>query len=547
MLRAIWPALLLACIALPALARPPVARELIRDRVAQLPPAPPGDRPGAWLATGLRKFYEDRKFEPAWTPANLDALIAALRGLEEDGLNPADYQLAQLRERRSVFNEDAARSAARRADLDLVATRSCLLALLQLSLGKVDPAVLDPEWNFEPRAFESKTARHLVREALEQSQVAQMFDHARPQHPAYAKLRAQLRSLHDLEHHGGWPKIADGPPLKPGMKDPRVAALRRRLVLASYLPPKKRGSLELYDPPLEAAVKKFQQEQYLDDDGRLGPSTRAALNLSVRARIAQLRANLERARWLLPRIQGDLVVVDIAGYKVLWYEDGKPVWSSRVQVGRTVRPTPIFEGKITFLTFNPTWTVPETILREDVLPKVRADQGYLAANRIRVVNASGKEIPPESLDWSAEDGPAHVWLKQDPGPDNAIGRVRINFPNLYGVYMHETPHAALFEKDQRAFSSGCIRVEDAVGLAEHLLGDADQWNHDALAQVLDAGQTREVGLRRPMRVLLLYWTVDVQDDGRVTYKPDVYGLDAPLLKALDSATPPVRAVGDRST
>src|ERR1043166_8597074 len=149
--------------------------------------------------------------------------------------------------------------------------------------------------------------------------------------------------------------------------------LRKRLAYAGDLAPGKRQQSEVFDATVEAALKRFQQEQYLDEDGKLGPSTRAALDVPVRARIAQLRANLERARWLLPRIQGDLVVVDIAGYKVRVYDDGKPVWTSRVQVGRTVRPTPIFEGKITYLTFNPTWTVPETILREDVLPKVRAD------------------------------------------------------------------------------------------------------------------------------------------------------------------------------
>lgn len=530
-------ATLIVCATFPALAKPQSVREIIRDRIEQLPSTAKDDRPAAWLATGLRRFYEDRKYEPAWDAKHLDALIAAVRGLEDDGLNPADYQLSLLRERRSVFDQDAARSTARRADLDLIATRACLLALLHLSLGKVDPAVLDPEWNFEPRAFESKAARRALKEALDQGRIAQMFADARPQHPAYEQLRAQLRALHDIERHGGWAKIGDGAALKPGMRDARVVALRKRLTLAGDLTPSKQRASDLFDAPVEAAVKQFQQEQYLDADGKLGPATRAALDLPVRARIAQLRANLERARWLLPRIEGDLVVVDIAGYKVLLYQDGKPVWSSRVQVGRSVRPTPIFTGKITFLTFNPTWTVPETILREDVLPKVRADQGYLAANRIKVVNATGKEIAAESLDWSSPDGPEHVWLKQDPGPDNAIGRVRINFPNPYGVYMHETPHTALFNKDQRAFSSGCIRVEDAVGLSERLLNDPDQWNRDALEQVLAQGETREVGLRRAMPVLLLYWTIDLQADGRVTYKPDVYGLDGPLLQALDGRAP----------
>jgi murein L,D-transpeptidase YcbB/YkuD len=223
-------------------------------------------------------------------------------------------------------------------------------------------------------------------------------------------------------------------------------------------------------------------------------------------------------------------MVDIAGYRIAYYRDGKPVWRSRVQVGKPYRSTPAFKSQITYLTLNPTWTVPPTILKNDVLPKVRRNRGYLAANHLRVLDGQGRERSPASVDWS---NPRGIVLRQDAGPHNSLGRLAIRFPNDYSVYLHDTPHQELFAHPQRANSSGCIRVERPRELAELLLDDPARWNRAAIDRAIDTGKTQEVVLARPVTLLLAYWTVDLHENGRIGFRPDIYRRDAPLLAALN--------------
>lgn len=524
----------------PAVMQPldPVA-EQIRERVEQWRAAlaDASDVPG----NAAVNFYEQNQFAPAWTrPADVDQLLAALRDMATDGLNPQDYALAELEQRRAVLTDPQA-TPLQRAQFDLLATDSCLAALIHLYRGKADPATLDTHWNFDPRQFDQTQALQAVRDALAQGRVATLFERARPQYPQYGKLRAALTQLREVAAQGGWPTVGEGPTLKPGMRDPRVRALRERLVSGGYLATDAYVSADtgasisgaadpLYDATLEDALKQFQQAQYLVADGSLGKATLAALNVPVGARIEQLRANLERARWLLHQLQGDFVVVDIAGYSVAYYKDGKPIWRSRVQVGKPYRSTPVFKSQITYLTLNPTWTVPPTILKNDILPKIRKDRGYLAANRIRVLDSQGKPLSSASVNWN---NPRGIVLRQDAGPGNSLGRLVIRFPNDYAVYLHDTPHQELFAQEQRANSSGCIRVERPRELAELLLADPAAWDRAGIDRAIDTEKTQTVMLRKPVPLLLAYWTVDLRDGGQVGFRPDVYQRDTALLAALD--------------
>ncbi len=504
----------------------PVA-EQIRDRVEQSRAAQAVAASGRPAGDTVVEFYEHHQFAPAWTrPDDLDQLLTALRDMAGDGLDPEDYALSELQRRRAVLDDPQA-TPQQRAEFDLLATDACLTALLHLYRGKVDPATLDTHWNFDPRQLDQARGLQAVRDALAQGTVGTLFARARPQDPLYAQLRAALARLRTVAAAGGWPLLAPGPTLKPGSHDPRVPTLRRRLRLAGYPTDEEPG--DLYDPALEAAVKQFQRDQYLVVDGYLGKATLAALNVPVEARIGQLRANLERARWMLHRRQGRFVVVDIAGYQVIYYKDGKPVWRSRVQVGKPYRSTPVFKSEITYLTLNPTWTVPPTILRNDILPKVRRNLGYLAANRIRVLDAQGRELAPASVNWA---DPRGIVLRQDAGPGNSLGQLVIRFPNPYAVYLHDTPHQRLFAGEQRTYSSGCIRVERPRELAELLLDDPVAWNRGEIDRAIDTRKTQTVMLREPVPLLLAYWTMDLHEDGRVGFRPDVYRRDSPLLAAL---------------
>jgi len=484
------------------------------------------------LANAVREYYRARACTPVWTdPGRQQQLLNQIAGMAEDGLDPEHYGWSALRSAWTGTGSAPTRPDAMAAEIG--ATRALFKALSHLLNGKVDPRALDPNWNFARRPLNLHLALFAAATAIESAQLDRLFERARPRYPLYRQLRTGLRQLRQVEGAGGWPSLPDGPTLKPGMSDARVPALRTRLAQAGYL---SEGGTEadrnatFFDSELEAALRQFQQEQLLQADGAVGTATRAALNLPVAQRIDQLRANLERARWLLHEPSADFLLVDIAGYRASYYQDGKVVWRTRVQVGKPYRKTPSFRAQIDHITINPTWTVPPTILRNDVLPKIRKDPGYLKANRLRVLDAAGKTLSPDSIDWQ-QPGPIHI--RQDAGPGNSLGRVAIRFNNPYSIYLHDTPHTELFARDQRAFSSGCIRVEQPLELVERLLADPEHWDRAQIDAAIASGQTRNVRLARPLTLLLVYWSVDVHDGGRLSFKPDVYRRDARLLALLD--------------
>lgn len=288
---------------------------------------------------------------------------------------------------------------------------------------------------------------------------------------------------------------------------------------------------EVFDEQLVAAVKTFQREQYLEPDGAVGAATRAALNISVEQRLEQIRANLDRARGLLHSLPDTMLLVDLAGYKITYFKAGEPIWRARVQVGMSYRTSPVFRSAVNIVTLNPTWTVPPTILRQDILPKLRqGDLAYLRDNNIRVLDGLGQELDPAQVDWHK---PGNITLRQDAGPKAALGKAVIRFPNPHSVYLHDTPHQRLFEKSQRAFSSGCIRVERALELVQLLLADTPGWDAAALQKALAKGDTRNLRLAGSVPILLAYWTVDVLDEQKLVFKPDIYARDRALLAALD--------------
>lgn len=352
-------------------------------------------------------FYAQRHDLPAWGDAeNTRQLLASLHATALDGLDPDDYHVDELARTAGSLQTSSA-TPAQHADFDLAATHAYISALLQLRRGEVNPRLLDKQWDFDPATIDPMQDLALIINAVNTHRVAQAFAQAPPQNVIYGKLRGGLATLRAIEASGGWPIIPAGVPLKPGDVDPRVASVRARLIAGGYLDPSLSSGLaagNTYDEPLQAAVRRFQTEQYLPVDGTIGKATLAVLNVPVAARIDQVRVNLERARWLLHALQGTFVVVDIAGYKVSYYRNGQRLWRSRVQVGKPFRSTPLFQTRITYITFNPTWTVPPTILAKDILPTVRKNAGYLAAKRIRVLNAKSGVIPASSVDWSAPRG-----------------------------------------------------------------------------------------------------------------------------------------------
>jgi len=479
----------------------------------------------------LMAFYPQRGFELAWTsPLAVDSALRVLRDSSTHGLDPGDYHLPLLEALLAQLVRANADDELR-ADFDILLTDALLRMGYHLAFGKVDPERFDSQWNFWREIGDLNPVATLERMAAT-ADVQSAIDHVAPSHPLYAGLREALGRYRRIELEGGWLEIPSGATLKPAMSDERVPMLRRRLALTGDFSGET-TSRETYDAELEAAVRIFQERMGLAADGAVGPATLAELNVPVARRIEQLRVNLDRGRVLLHDLPDRFVVVNIAAYEAYLVQGGVIAWAARAQVGRPYRKTPIFRSEISYLEWNPTWTVPPGIIAKDILPAARQDPAAITRKGLRVLDGSGQELDPATVDWSRfSSGHIPYTLRQDPGPENALGRVKFMFPNEYLVYLHDTPAKANFERPDRAFSSGCVRIERPFELAKLLLNDPASWNDDTIRNVLAAGRTRTVLLRPRVPVLLAYWTSWTDSRGRVSFRRDVYGRDARWAAAL---------------
>ena len=512
------------------------ASEILRARVEQIREDPAALVGGVHIAArgALPLLYERRHFAPTWTEPDVrEELHRAIEQSELDGLDPEDYLRSPLAVARERAEPDGSALEAR-VDYDLLLTDALARLLYHLIYGKVDPRDFDPQWNFT-REVRDQDPASFLQEMIDSGSLAERIEAEKPDHYIYRGLVKELARHRDLASRGGFPIVTDGATLERGVRDPRVAALRVRFEASGDLSaPATDG--EEFDAALETDVRAFQSSQGLTPDGRVGAGTIAALNVPIAATIEQIRVNLERGRWLLHDLPERFVVVNVAAFEVYYVRDGQVAWRSRAMVGKPFRKTPIFRSAMSYLVFNPTWTVPPGILANDILPAQRRDPSHLANKGLSVIDSAGRVVPTSSVDWAhATARNFRYQLRQEPGPDNALGRVKFMFPNAYAVYLHDTPSRSLFEKDQRAFSSGCIRVENPLDLAALLLEDEAGWDRAAIDRAVDAGATRTVTFSNKIPVLLAYWTAWTDLEGRLQLRDDVYGRDPQVVAGLAKA------------
>lgn len=482
----------------------------------------------------LPQLYERNTFNRLWTrDSDIEALMAAIRASDQQGLDPDDFHLQPLnRLRRELNASEKPHKPAAVADFDLLLTDALLRLGYQLFYGKVDPESLDAGWNFE-RPLLNEEAVPAIETALRTGTIGELLRSLEPQHPTYAGLKRALKRYREIKAHGGWGTVPAGPKLEAPMEDARVEALRKRLQATGELAAAAGAQRHLFDDAVVQAVKRFQARHGIDADGVVGPATLAALNVPVDARIDQIRVNLERARWLLRTPERDYLAVNIASFDAALFRNGEPVWAARAIVGRPYRMTPLFRADMTYIVFNPTWTVPPTILKKDLLPKVKGDPSFLARNSFKVVDRAGQTVDASTIDWStARAATLPYQIVQQPGKKNALGRIKFMFPNKYQVYLHDTPDRTLFQRAARTYSSGCIRVDQPVELARLLLNGSPEWPPARIDKVLAGKKTVTARLPAAMPVFLLYWTVEVPADGSVHFRNDVYERDPPILAEL---------------
>jgi murein L,D-transpeptidase YcbB/YkuD len=497
-------------------------------------------------AVSLPLFYSRRVFQPAWVtdgniPRRATDLRAKIQQATLEGLNPLNYHLRKIDD--LVARVSAGESAGLWADLDVLLTDAFLIYGSHLLSGAINPETLDPEWLANRREGDMAA---ILQSALEGNQVPEVLAGLAPSHAGYAGLKNALRRYTQLAGTGGWPMVPEGEALQKGARDSRVSVLRQRLRVEGFHTARAMQEEEYFGDHLDQAVRRYQALRGLNPDGIVGRETLTDLNISVKDRIHQILVNLERWRWLPDDLGPRYLLINIANYDMQVVEAGRTLRTVRVVVGKSYRRTPVFSGLMTYLVLNPYWHVPHKLAVEDILPQVQKAPDYLAANRFRVFSGWGsdaREIDPQTIDWpglSKRNFPYR--LRQDPGPANSLGRVKFMFPNKYNVYLHDTPAQALFSRPVRAFSSGCIRVEDPLGLAGYLLKDTPRWSPNRLSEILEAEVDFTVKLPEPIPVHLEYWTAWAGSDEQIHFRKDIYTRDAILEAAMVEANlfpPPV--------
>ena len=483
----------------------------------------------------LDDFYRQRDYRYAWHGSRQVAdLLRLADGSFNDGLQPSDFHAHKISDAiDGLALSDFPASA--RSDLDILLSDSLLRLIHHLRYGKVNPERLDKKWNHVEGPDASKLVDDLERSiAAESLQIE--FEGLVSRPSFYAHLKQGLAHYRDIAAAGGWSAVPAGKMLRPGASEARVPLLRERLrATGDFKGPASdsRG----YDEDLKTAVLAFQARHHLGTDAVVGPATLAAMNISADERVDQIRVNLERMRWVSDGLPGDLLLVDIAAQKVQLFQNNEVVWSSRVIVGRTERPTPVFRDQVEYIEINPSWTVPPTILRKDVLPAMRTNPGYLKKKGLQVVSRTGKPVSPGSVNWHVSAASFPYRIRQPPGARNALGRVKFMFPNRYSIYLHDTPSRSLFNKPRRLYSSGCVRVERPWELAELLLNAPKRWNKEKFEKVVASERSRRVNLKEPLPIVLAYWTVEAGADGEVMFRNDIYARDNAVLSALDGRGP----------
>lgn len=463
----------------------------------------------------LAAFYTARAFQPAFTQeggvsplgqASIDTFAAAA----SEGLDPTDYAQPPL---------PATADAGQRAEAEMRLAATALLYARHAQSGRFDPKKLSKDVDPNPTVPDSADVLARLAGAPDAAAARAVLASFAPQYPQYLLLKEQLARLMAREQAVSHAPIPPGPSVRPGESDPRVPLLRARLGVEP------RGDGEIYDSALVRAVEEFQRQAGLAADGIVGRGTVAALNDTGGDPVPDIIANMERWRWVPHEVAPTYVIVNIPEFMVRIIVDGGTVHETRVVVGKPESPTPILDETMQYVVFNPSWHVPPSIMRNEMLPKLQADPYALQRQGIDVVR-NGRVIDPGMVDWRR--GTQGYSFRQEPGERNALGRMKFMFPNKHSVYLHDTPSRALFARDRRAFSHGCVRVHEPMAFAEALFAlglPKEGWTEQRLSRLL-GGNERSLTLKNKFPIHLVYFTSFVDSAGQLVTREDLYGINA---------------------
>ncbi len=487
-----------------------------------------------YLPQHLQEYYSNHNYDPLWfKKANREELIGILESSYYEGLEPDDYHLEKIKSLEAEVISGN-RNINQLGQLELLLSDAVLLYGHHLLWGKVDQSKIRKNWDV-PKNPRPENLDSLFAEYQYSQNLTAFFERLKPQHYMYVELKKGLQLYREIEKNGGWPVIPEGEVLKPGMTDNRVTVIRQYLIITGDLPDTTVSvNSNLYDDELVKAVKKFQFRHNLTQDGIIGKGTLAQMNMPVEKRIDMIRISLERARWVMHQLPSDFLVVNIAGFNIRRVRNDSIIFFSPVIVGKRNHESPVFKSKMIYIEMNPTWTIPYSIATRETLPKLKKDPSYLAKKNMIIMDRDGNKLDPSTIDFSKYSaGNFPFIVRQEPGPNNALGQVKFIFPNKYSVYLHDTPARSLFSREDRAFSHGCIRLDKKWELLMNLMDEPDVWNMNKINEILKSGKTTRINLPHPIDIIILYWTAGADKEARLFFDKDVYNRDEAILKALN--------------
>src|ERR1700733_1146437 len=490
----------------------------------------------------IKKLYESANFAPLWIngdqpTSQATSLIGILSASRLKGLNPSDYDAERLAaQSRSLKGA----SAAVQASFDATLTQSTMLYISDLRIGRVNPKHL--KFDIDVRSKQYDLPEFIAQQVVRAANVPSVLEQIEPPYAGYRRIENSLKQYLDLAAKGDGAKVPAGTKtIAPGDSYAGTAQLADRLRLIGDLP--QGGSFDSYTGALVEGVKHFQARHGLAADGKLDAATLRELNTPLSARVQQIDDALERWRWMPTEFQQPPVLVNIPEFRLRAYSaDHQLSLTMNVVVGKAApTQTPVFTDDIKFIVFRPYWNVPPGILRRTVIPGIMKNSGYLAREKFEVTDSSGRLVSPsDDLVEGLRSG--KYFVRQKPGPTNALRLIKFMFPNTYSVYLHSTPSAELFSRSRRDFSSGCIRLEKPAKLASFLLRnqlDGQQpWTVELVQKAMDSGKdNRQVNLATKIPVLILYVTAVAEEDGTVHFFDDIYGHDQRLNAVLAKGRP----------
>ena len=478
----------------------------------------------------VRRFYRDQHYQLVWIDdgrptRRFNELQDAIAEAAAHGLDRTEYDLAPAAGAMNASvraSTDSGRTSPA-PELDVRITATFFRYFLHLTGGRLDPHAFEQLWSLRPQRPDLVK---VLADAVRQNNLSAAVQRLAPAHPEYEALRRTLGRYREIQDKGGWPTVPAVRRLKVGAQSAAAPALRRRLALTGDLDPSmEHDARPVYDARLADAVKRFEERHRLQPDGILDAAAVAAMNVPVSARIRQLELNMERWRWLPGRMPDRYIRINVPEFRLDIIERNSPVMDIRVIVGKPDQPTPIFADTMTHVIFSPYWNVPQGIARDETIPEAAADPGFFERNGMEVLRG-GEQIDPYSVDWSSPDETANLQIRQRPGARNALGLVKFMFPNNFDVYLHDTPTAGLFQRLERSFSHGCVRVEEPSVLAEYVLRDQPEWSRDRIFEAMHSGTEKHVKLKSTIPVFILYLTAWADENGSVRFLDDLYGHDA---------------------